>query len=714
MTSTEEWLHLYDELLKVHLQRNIDYFRLHNYYMGNYYDYMRPDIHDGAGRLILRDNRRTADARRPLVGNLLKGIVDDYVSLVGQLPDIKVPPPGTSQASQEFADHKEKFHHGVWYASKMVMQMKALAWWNSVMGGCGIVVWPDFEKKHATIRVVAPYCIYGVPDMRDPYRLSKAIVAEKFDYLAVKDEYPQAELKVILQSIDEKYYSYAQRERKVEVVKCFDKDEVVTIIGKKEVARARHDLNFVPVFQIQNIYIPGELRGHSDIEQAIGLNEHINFILNAYEEYVLQDIYSPIVVVDPQKVPEDIFPLSPNELIPVNAGGDVRRLPPGQGATAVDKALQRTQALIEHNTGDPQVRTEGRMRSSITTGRGIEKAQGPHFGRIEYRHDIIAFYLEMVNEAVLEMTNTLFEKDQFVLFGSRPGTGGSMFNIRMKGVDLQHYGYNDVLYSPSQTMGLAERAVFVLQLLGADEPLIDRRTAIEFLGIAPDSPGEMIKRIDEMLEKRIQRQVNMQKAASGPTGGGAEGPASPLEAQAALSSGSTPKGANVGGPAAEQGAGPAAAAGAGGGPGAAGQPAASGPEVMGGAAGASRGAPPTPPSFNLPKAPPDLPGPLSTGLEGTQPLIVQVERIISTMNVRGEVYAVGKFAQGEEGAEIEILTREFIDSRQIKRVLKRFFGAKVKVRSATTIPPDAVLITQGGGKGGSPQGQGPQAQQLQQ
>src|SRR6266850_833826 len=503
--STEEWIALADELKSTHAERNLDYWKLHNIYHGNYYENMRRNVQDGAGRLILRDTRRSMNERRPLVANLLKGIVDDYVSLIGQLPDIKVPAPGGDQA---FADKMEHWHYGVWHASAMLMQLKGMGWWNSVMGGCAGIVWPNFQRRHFVMRFVAPYMFYGVPDLVEPFELSKAVIVEKFDYLSVKDYYPGLDLSAVRDDLSERYYSYKGQDRRIEVMKCFDKNEVVTIIAKKEVARVNHGLNFCLVVPIQNIFIPGELRGHSDIEQSIGLNEHINFMANAYEEYVLQDIYSPLVVIDGQKVPEDINPLNPNEVIPVNAGGDVKRLPAGHGVDIVDRESARTQAWIEHNTGDPKVRTEGRMQSSITTGRGIERAQGPHFGRIEYRHDILGFYLEKLNEKYTLGTQAIFPNDKIDMFG-RKGKHGGTFKFSITGKELENYGFTNVLYSPSMHMGLSERAVFVLQLLGSEYPLIDDRTAIEFLGIS-DHPDEMLKRIEAMVQKNLDKKMAME------------------------------------------------------------------------------------------------------------------------------------------------------------------------------------------------------------
>ena len=679
--SLEEVLHLYQELKNANLQRNLDYFRLHNIYHGNYYDYLRPDIHDGAGRLILRDNRRSMDARRPLVANLMKGIVDDYVSVVGQIPDIKVPVFGPE--FQDFADRVQKYHYGVWHHSHMVMQMKAMAWWNSVMGTSIPILWPNFKRRHAEIRMIAPYMFYGVPDMSDPYRLSCAFIAEKFDYLAVKEQYRHIRnLPIILSDLDEKYYSYASRDRRVEVIKFLDKDEVRTIIGREEVGEPRgtsinrrfrgteidrvdHPLGRVPAFPIQNIYIPGEMRGHSDIEQAIGLNEHINFLMNSYEEYVLQDIYSPIVIEDPQKAPDDIFPMSPNEVIPVNAGGKVYRLMPGNGSAIVDREVARAQSFIEHNTGDPQVRTQGRLQSSITTGRAVEKTQGPVFGRMEYRHDIISFYMEMVNSDSVHMTQEMFANDEIELFGANKN---SMFAIKMLGRDLEGYEWNKVMYGPTQHMGLNERATFVLQLLGGEYPLIDDRTAIELLNYT-DYPGEMLKRIEDMIQRHVQRQAALAAAAQGGgPGGGMRSPIAPQEQQASLASGGTQRTMLP----------PGITGAAGGGP----------PEA--GVEGAPTQAAASPrPDMS---APPEIPAAASSGLDSQTTESERISHVLESLQnrLKGDVYVTQSSI--DKGDRIEVIAENFADAKRVRKALTRVYKDKVEVRTSKKIPDDAVFV----------------------
>ncbi len=89
--SAEEILHEYGQRKQENLTRNREYGILYGIYEGLFNrDAKDIDAMDGRGRPILRDSRQKR-GEQGLVANLLKAIVDDYVSMTSVLPDIKVP-----------------------------------------------------------------------------------------------------------------------------------------------------------------------------------------------------------------------------------------------------------------------------------------------------------------------------------------------------------------------------------------------------------------------------------------------------------------------------------------------------------------------------------------------------------------------------------------------------------------------------------------------
>lgn len=681
VATLDQWLQLAAELKKANQGRQIDCIQLSNAYAGNLWDLSgTPLVQDRGGRIMVSSNRQGSQRNKPLVVNYMKGIVDDYVALLGNLPDVKVPPPGSSEESQQFADTVEKYHYGIWHASNMALQMKQVAWWNSVMGNSVGIVWPDFKRKHPIFRFAAPYMLHSVPDVDEPFQLAKAIVIERFPRLAIQEMYPS--LKITNPLIFTMSTTFGPdgisgpsmsamsgsnpADGLIDVLKCFDKNEVVTIINNKVVARARHELGFCPVVSIPNILVPGQYqRGMSDIEQVIGLAQNASWLAQSYKEYVLQDIFSPVVVegLMEGKVPEDLNFTDPNTVIPVNIGGKVYRLPAGNGSTVVGQQMMQMQNLIEYITGVPQVRMEGSMKSSITTGRGIDRAQGPYFSRTAYRTDIISTYLELMNAMAVKMQTRLWPNEDFQLMGVK-GKSGSAFQLKMNTADLDDYTFNKVQYSMAMGMDPMQRMVFVKQGLQGPSPLFDRRFGIEFLGIT-DRPEEMLERADEDAEKTVQREMRLRAQASGQAdpsanaanleGGGTGAPRPltvPIKNDSTRASGAPITAtAPVGGPTALASAQPPASA------------------------------------FGLdPNAPPEAPtGQTASGLD--LPLIEQVGRIVNTLTLKGSVWAV------EKGEKVRLTVGSMADSRTIHKTVEPIYGPKVSVHVSKNVPAGAIDLT---------------------
>ena len=655
---------------------------LWNAYHGDLYHLAGSPIRqDSAGRIYLRDNHRTNGAKnKPLVVNPLKGIVDDYVAVIGQVPDTKVPPPGPSEDEQNFADDMERYHYGVQHASYMTMQMKALGWWNSVMGTTAGIVWPDFKRGHPVYRFAAPYLSYFVPSADEPFMLDRAIIAERVPLLALERQYRNSAQRSAISSVIDSMRAGSPTANQpqvgnrpgastfdgtIERLKCFDKNEVRTIIGGKTISLATHSMDFCPVVSIPNILIPGQTqRAHGDIEQAVGLAQHMSFIAQAYEEYVLQEMYASLVVIGLMegKAPQDIDPTDPHEIIPVMIGGDVKRVPTSTtGSTIAGQEMARSLQMIEHNTGSPQIRTEGQTRSGWTTGRGVDRMQGPYFSRATYRTDIIGFYLEKMNEMSVRMADRLWPKDHtFTLFGTK-GRTGSPYTITMSVDQLQGYEWNQVRYSTAMGMDPMQRMVYVKQALDPKNPLADTRWGMEFLGIH-DRPEEMLQRIATERDERIAQEVRLRAAAQGQAAPAA--PALPAGPPALV----TPPGGGGLPPTVPLGPGNKPNEGA--------------PTT------ATAPAPGAAPSFALdPQTPPDTTvGEVTSGLD--QPLAEQVRRIVGGLGLRNSVWMVER-----PDGKVLLVAEKLGDAKRVESTLRDLYGKRVIIRTSKRIPDGAVDIS---------------------
>jgi hypothetical protein len=653
--------------------RNSDYISLRSVYHGLFYDRRSREIMDGSGRVILRDGRR-ADQQQPIVANLLKGIVDDYVALTSQTPDTKVPKPGTEPSDQTFADVVEKYHYGVQHSSRYRLQLKAMAWFHSVLGSSAAVVWPDFRRKHAAIRFIGPDHVYGASDLLDPFAFSSAALIESYSARTIADYFPSKKLRTFIEENTNRRAAWWGEQDRVQIVRWFDQEEVVTILGREvtpvrarkgeiasieplvEMGRVQHGLGQCTVVPFQNFLIPGELRSISDIEEAVGLNQFINFLLNAHEEGIKQELFAPLVLIDPDKAPEDIDLSNAMEIIPIRKGGDAKRL---QGATnaqqVMSSEMSRSQQLIEYVTGSSAIRTQGRQpSSSIATGRSLEKGQGPQMTRIEYKNDLNAVSLEKVNELSVLMTGTVFETDDVHLFGTH-GRSNSLFKMTIKGRDLQGYTYNVVTYPASMYMGMEQRIVAMKQLLEGQHPMVSVRTSMEFIGLV-DHPDEELKQIEEDQLRAVAFQRQLQQAASG----GGE-PQDPLERAVSLESGST-KPAGKSEPLSLPGS--------------------------EGAAGGAAGQPPAQPIRGAPPVPTEVP---SSGLDA--PLAEQIEGVIAQARLRGPAYI------SDQGERVLVTVTSRPDLLKLRRKLGDLYRGRVIVRESKKIPDGAREVSGRGAQG---------------
>ena len=513
-------------------------------------------------------------------------------------------------------------------------------------------------------------------DVIDPFSFSSVIVAETYAARSIKDYFPGTKVERVIEGWQGR--AEWSRAKTVEIVRWFDKNEVVTVMGYRttdikdkkqngiaesvEVGRAEHGIGHCLVVPFQNKLLPGQIRGSGDIEQAVGLNQHINNLINANEEYVKQELFAPLVLIDPQKAPDDIDMNDPYSIIPINAGGNAFRLSVSTtGEQVMTQQLARGQHLIEYVTGQARVRTEGRLESSITTGRAIQKAQGPIFGRVEYRNDLNAFRLERCNELSLLLTERMFPKDDIVLFGANRRRGG-MFRTTIRGSELQGYTFNKVLYSPSMFMGFEQRLIAVIQMRNAQpRPLIDERTGLEMLGLS-DHPDEMMKIIEREMEEDIGFQARLRQAAEGGGSAGGDGMAPQREA-VALEAGATSLPGAPAAPAVE----PSAEAMATGGP------------MTGREVGTV--------SPLLGPAPPQR-----SGFEGAPDLEAQIRETLLGVRISGEVYLI---EATPERIRVVVVppSKNGIDGRRVGKALRDRFGERVSVRESKAVPEDATPIS---------------------
>jgi hypothetical protein len=277
----------------------------------------------------------------------------------------------------------------------------------------------------------------------------------------------------------------------------------------------------------------------------------------------------------------------------------------------------------------------------------------------------------MMNSDAVKMQEAVFPGEEFELFGTQ-GRLGSPYAIKMRSEELQGYGFNKVLYSPAMGLGLEARIVAMLQLTSGENPLADRRSAIEFIGMT-DHPEEMMKRIDADMERRVEQQVRLRTLASGGRAGAPTAPTGPeavLKGAASLEAGGQPPALGAAGAAAPAANLPAGAA---------------VPSVA--PQGAPAAAAPTLPALDRLSPPSADVGDTSiTGLSASP--AQQVARIVRTIpDLHAAVYLM------EQGTKIIVYCENFIDAKRVRKALANLYEGTVYVRTSKNVPEGARPIT---------------------
>lgn len=534
---------LEEALVARYRPRNQDFETLVNAWHGIYYENAdtRKDM-DSIGRPMLRvSDMRTQNVPETL--NIIKSFADAYKRMLVGLPDPRIPrPPGRFSADLQGQKDAENYQArmkracwGIWDASQMSIQQVSAAFWLAVCGSVGMVVLPDFDLGHATIRYVAPWDIYGIGKMGDDYGLSRVIVTVDEDYYRVQSEFGDlADRNGQAFSDRDSLTAASAADRTVQGARTvrhsiyMDEEWFVRMIGGEIVDRpVRHGLGFCPALVAPLILLPQYVnRGHSAIEQLLPMQLSINFAVTLWEEGLKDSILPTTWVRNAQSVPAN-WARGRGQLITIGEGGDIGELG-GRSAEAMRTIVQHVdlmQRLMELNSGVSRPAVSGQLAGGgPTSGRGIEKAQSAYLAGIEEAQTTQAYFMSRALKYALDMTAATgpqheiwdTEKDDTVSFA------GTFLYGKERGKDFEETFTRDELrgvpipkmsYSPLAHMGMGERLTMVLQGLGSKPPLISWNEAVDMIGWGKDNQN-LRSEIESDLAWRLQimqREVQIQQ-----------------------------------------------------------------------------------------------------------------------------------------------------------------------------------------------------------
>jgi hypothetical protein len=324
-------------------------------------------------------------------------------------------------------------------------------------------------------------------------------------------------------------------------------------------------------------------------------------------------------------------------------GGFTFEQPKGDLA-AIQMGLGATTQEIYSETGTSEVRQEGKLHSSIPTGRAAHALQGPQATRFELKQQNLATAIRRMNSMSLQMQEIApyLGNHTFDIFGFLWEKGAKVafreeFNPKE---DIAGWYRNEVRWDTVIGMNQQQKTAMAYEAKAAG--IIDTERAIEIFG-EEDPPG-MAERVRREKEREMQMQQQMQGGA--PPGGGGPGGAP---------GGSAPPG------------------------------------------GGSQGAPPVPQSPTTIARPYDL-GAQQSQLASGIPKGVTLDAVKKVLEpvadkLKGTVAIVGQLAQQGTGQHIEALISDFKDHPRVVPLLQALDPkAKVKAVDESKWPDDAVRV----------------------
>jgi hypothetical protein len=523
-----EILDLADRRIQEFQVRNQLYETYERYYRGLQRDSGQPSIlaANSQGRPLLRLSETSGQADRSYSSQRLAPIVDDGAALMGRMPASRSEPPDQSEAGLKKAELLTKYLISTHELSAMDRQQAEAGFHLCGLGDACYVLEPVADIRRVTWSVVHPSTAF--PSFMWGYR--------RFEVMDL----------VVRYSID----AYAARARWGSSVKVEKENKRVSVtiylspyqrtivIGREhpqQVAHTPWDLGFCPAVWVFN-KVNGQM-ANSDISQSLVQQDALDFTWAVFLDGIVQNTYPIIGVRNPVSMSNDPPVVGPGAPpIALGADGDIIVRQTQGDMNAIVFGMQALINDINAASGTSEVRQEGKMHSSIVTGRAVQSVQGPQTSRLEFKLQEVGAGIRRLNEMTLEMQEKApyLGKHEFEIFGRYKGQS---FRETMTGEDIDGWYRNSVFWEPVTGMNLQQKTAVAYE--GMVAKLWDDLRAMELAGV--EDPLGMRQRIAQQLQHEAELQGQLQAlvqpqqgGGQPPSPGGPSGGAGPAPAQPAV------------------------------------------------------------------------------------------------------------------------------------------------------------------------------------
>lgn len=458
---------------------------------------------------VFRDQTHSGSESLPdmkLVKNVVQKICVKYQTLLSPLPMISVyvDPPG-SENKRKQATLKERYLYGVWNDTQMSREFNRIAWYLPLMGDCFHGCYPDIaaSKPRSTLR--SPECAYPVTNF-DGTGEDLFLFAWKVKQSVAKRAFPgweppqKGRFPIVSQFIQRG----KSPDPDVEIVEYSSNREFNRWVDGQIVNGVEHNFGFNLFEHVKFIDVPDEPWGHGAVEQIVNQNEALNALESLLFQAVLENVFPSLVLIDPQKAPEEIY-RGPGSIIPINAGGDVKVIAPPVAAIGAQVGfMNQVEHGMKEDAGLNETTFGVSPASSIVTGQAIEDLQNAGTAStVEMVQSTgIGATITRWNAKAIYMAQTMFADDRIQMYATpTPGIGDikpSQVAFQIKGKELVGSGRNEVVFMPQYD--LHTKVVIGLQMAGGG--LVSKKWQRQNAGI-PDSDAMDEEILDEAITTAV-------------------------------------------------------------------------------------------------------------------------------------------------------------------------------------------------------------------
>ena len=420
--------------------------------------------------------------RHAMVYNVLNASVRRYMDQLSALPRIDGVARGFEEADLELADKRAKWCTDMWDANDMTVKVMQAGFYQALLDKAIFNVRPS---PHLPLRPVT--IELGVPDFYYPIARGdnwtdpSAVI---YGFRSYDD------LKLLQDPM-----RFRVNEDFVSIIEYWDKRFFVRLMPDKALV-LQHNLGFIPWHVAHNLPIPHRERGQGDIDQAIGLQEYLNLLLNSFADMIAYAA-NPIAVVRGTKVGGTNLPFTERAVWELERDAQVGFLQWNGAPPTTEAQMLRVFQGIEDLTGvnSPAF---GREIPSGTSGNAIRSLMAGFNTRLGTKQQLLGDALVKVNTSMQAIAERMIPDQKFEIEGETVSlaagrTYGKPKEYCFYPKESKGWYRTKVIFQPMDAASTYFQTVDKLE-----KGIISRFSAMKELGIA--RPWDELERI--RIEKR--------------------------------------------------------------------------------------------------------------------------------------------------------------------------------------------------------------------